>query len=82
MTKFGLILAGLFPLLAVLVLGLGSIIPGCSIGGSSGPAAGCRLIGFDISDLITFGTLAVIVSFFTVPLGAIIACIGVFRPKA
>lgn len=76
MKKSGLILAGLFPMLAVLLLGLGAIIPGCNLGGSGGPASGCDLIGVDFSGLVGLGTYAFVISFFTVPLGGLIALIG------
>ncbi|MES3024547.1 MAG: hypothetical protein V4857_23510 [Pseudomonadota bacterium] len=82
MTKFGLILAGLFPIIAFIILSLGSLLPGCNLGGSGGPASGCQLIGIDISALIGFGTTAFVLSFFAVPIGLIIAVIGAFMPRS
>lgn len=76
MKRFGFILAGLFPLLALLLLGLGALIPGCNLGGSGGPASGCNLIGADVSPLVGLGTYAFVISFLTVPLGGLIALIG------
>ena len=80
MTKFGLILAGFFPLYAVLALGLGSQLPGCNLGGSGGAASGCYLLGIDLSIAVQYGTVSLLASLLAVPVGAIIALIGLFLP--
>ena len=49
-----------------------ALMPGCT-GGSSGPAAGCYLLGaVNLNWLVQLGTLAFVASFITVPVGVLV----------
>jgi hypothetical protein len=77
-TKTGLFVAGVFPAIFIILAVLSSLMPGCSIGGSGGPASGCFVLGISFNWLINFATLAALISIFTVPIGLLICFIGVF----
>jgi hypothetical protein len=49
-------------------------MPGCTAG--SAPTAGCEIHGANLNWLVTLAILAILGSFFTVPLGAFIALVG------
>jgi hypothetical protein len=78
--KAGLLIAGIFPLVFLLLAGLSSLIPGCTIGGSGGPAFGCQVLGVGFDWLITWATPAFVFSIFTVPIGLLVALVGAFLP--
>lgn len=68
----GLLLLIGFPILAFVGLGSMALMPGCT-GGSSGPAAGCYLLGaINLNWLVQLGTVAFVGSFITVPVGFLV----------
>lgn len=73
--KAGLIVAGICPVVFFVLAGLSSLLPGCTPGGSGGPAFGCYFLGMNLNWLINFVTPAFIFSFFTVPAGLLL-CLG------
>ena len=78
--RAGVFIAASFPVVFLLLAALSSLIPGCTIGGSGGPAFGCRVLGISIDWLVTFATPAFVFSFFTVPIGLLICLGGSFWP--
>ncbi len=76
--KAGLIVAAICPAVFIVTAGLSSLMPGCSLGGSGGPAHGCAVLGISFDWLIGFATPAFVYSFFTVPIGLLICFIGSF----
>jgi hypothetical protein len=84
--KLTLLVLGAFiavtgPLIVAALGALSTQLPGCSIGGSGGPAYGCRLAGTDIDALIGLVTPAFVISFFTVPAGLLLILIGALLPS-
>ncbi len=78
----GLIVALLLPIFAGLLLGLVSLMPGCSGGGSSGSAmSGCTLGGVELNGLLRLLMPAIMLSFITVPVGLLLCLVGLFMPK-
>lgn len=73
----GLVIAALGPLTFGALAFFAQLMPGCVIGGSGGPAYGCTLIGVSFNWLITWVTPMFVISFFTVPIGTLIAGAGV-----
>jgi len=72
----GLLVALVCPAIAAVGLWSTHFMPGCT-GGSSGPASGCLLAGVSFNWLVQLATLAVLASFVTVPVGALITLCGV-----
>lgn len=72
----GLLLSLVFPAIAAVGVWSMPFMPGCT-GGSSGPAAGCYLAGISFNWLVQLATVALLASFFTVPLGLLVALCGV-----
>ena len=79
--RTGVFIAAFFPLVFLLLAGISLLIPGCTIGGSGGPAFGCKVLGISLNWLITFATPAFVFSFFAVPIGLLICLIGAFLPN-
>jgi hypothetical protein len=77
----GAIVALAGPMLFMVLGGLSAQLPGCVIGGSGGPAYGCRLAGFDIDGLIGLVTPAFVISFITVPAGLLLVLLGALWPR-
>lgn len=75
------ILASICPRILFVLGGLSTLIPGCNLGGSSGPASGCLVIGISLNGLFTWATVAFVASFFTVPIGLIICLVGIIPTK-
>jgi hypothetical protein len=73
----GLGIAALGPLTFWALAQFSQVMPGCVIGGSGGPAYGCTLMGVSFDWLITWATPIFVISFFTVPIGLLIAGAGV-----
>jgi hypothetical protein len=78
--KVGLVVAGIFPSIFIVLVGLSALMPGCSLGGSGGPAFGCKLLGISFDWLIGWATPAFVISFFTVPIGLLTFLIGACLP--
>jgi hypothetical protein len=77
----GILVAALLPLVAGLLLGLSSLMPGCHGGGSSGsPMSGCVLGGFDLNWLLELLTPAILLSLLTVPVGLLLCLVSLFLP--
>lgn len=74
--KVGFFIAGTFPAIFIVLAVLSALIPGCSLGGSGGPAFGCKVLSISFNWLIGFATPAFVISFFTVPIGLLILLIG------
>jgi hypothetical protein len=72
----GVLIAALFPVVFLLLVGFSLLIPGCTLGGSGGPAFGCKVLGFSVNWLITLATSAFVFSFVTVPIGLFICFFG------
>lgn len=73
----GLAVAAFGPLVFGVLVLFSQLMPGCVIGGSGGPAYGCTLGGVGFNWLITWATPMFVISFFTVPIGVLIAGAGV-----
>jgi hypothetical protein len=69
----GLIIAAFGPLMFAALALFAQLMPGCVLGGSGGPAYGCTLIGVSFNWLISWATPMFVISFFTVPIGVLIA---------
>jgi hypothetical protein len=76
--KAGLIIAAICPAVFIITAALSLLMPGCSLGGSGGPAGGCAVLGVSFNWLIGFATPAFVFSFFTVPIGLFIVFVGAF----
>ena len=63
------------PLLFGIGLALSVFMPSCQWAASA-PAGGCFLFGINFNGLITVSTIAFVGSFFSIPLGLVIAFIG------
>lgn len=76
MVRTALAITAFFPLLFVLLAAFSQLMPGCSLGGSGGPAYGCSLFGIGFNWLVGLATPAFVISFFTVPLGVIFTIVA------
>lgn len=77
----GIFVAALLPLVAGLLLGLSSLMPGCHGSGSSGsPMSGCELGGIDLNWLLELLTPAILLSLLTVPVGLLLCLVSLFLP--
>lgn len=72
----GLIVAVAGPLIFGVLALLSLLMPECVLGGSGGPAYGCKLVGISFNWLISWATPVFVLSFFTVPAGLLIATGG------
>lgn len=72
----GVVVAALCPMTFGALLLFAQSMPGCNIGGSGGPAGGCSLWGVSFNWLISWVTPLFVISFFTVPIGVLIAGVG------
>ena len=72
----GVVIAALGPMTFGALLLFAQSMPGCNIGGSGGPAGGCSLWGVSFDWLISWVTPFFVISFFTVPIGLLIAGVG------
>ena len=72
----GVVVAAFGPLAFGVLAFFSQLMPGCVIGGSGGPAYGCMLVGVNFNWLITWATPMFVISFFSVPIGLVIAGAG------
>jgi len=77
----GLVIGGLCPLTTALLIGVSLLMPGCSLGGSGGPAYGCHVGSFSLDWLIGLVTPAFVLSFFTAPAGLLFCLVGAIWPR-
>jgi hypothetical protein len=75
-TIAGLVIAAFGPLTLGLLMRFRQLMPNCVLGGSVGPTEGCTLLGVSFDWLISWATPMLFISFFTVPIGAVIASAG------
>ena len=74
----GIAVAVLFPLIAAVGLFAHGLMV-CSGGGSSGPVAGCHIVGLEMNFPANLATPAFVISFFTVPIGFVIGIVGLVK---
>lgn len=71
----GLVVALLFPFIFIFGMVAHSAM-GCTGGGSSGPVAGCHVLGVELNFIAAMATPAFVASFFAIPLGIVLVIIG------
>jgi hypothetical protein len=72
----GVVIALLPPLAFGALALFAHFIPGCSLGGSGGPAYGCSILGIGFNWLISWATPAFVISFFSIPIGMLVTVVG------
>jgi hypothetical protein len=71
----GVILAAIFPVICVAGL-VAHYAMGCTGGGSSGPVAGCHILGMESNFIAALAMPAFVASFVTVPVGILLAFVS------
>lgn len=71
----GVVVALLFPFISIVGM-VAHFAMGCTGGGSSGPVAGCHVLGVEFNFIAAMATPAFVASFFAIPLGIVLVIIG------
>lgn len=71
----GVVVGLLFPALFIVGM-IAHWAMGCTGGGSSGPVHGCHVLGLKFNFIAAMATPAFVASFFTVPIGILLATVG------
>lgn len=75
LVTIGVLSAAIFPFVCIVGLVANSAM-GCTGGGSSGPVAGCHLLGMEFNFIAALAMPAFVASFVTVPVGILLAFVG------